>query len=461
MKILLINPPNIEESKVEAHTIPLGLLYIKEFLCLHNYEVKVLNFYFERNWQNIYKKLSRLDFHVIGIPCYTRQRFSAIKLAEVCKEINNRAFIVLGGPHATFLDIQILRRIPSIDFIIRNEGELTFLELLKIIKLGNYANLYAIKGLTFREDESTIIKNSPRHPIVNLSDFPPPRYSYRELMYFSRCESLTFHFESIRNKINTNNLIAPILASRGCNNTCLFCCNGTYWKNQYYYSPNYVFKHILEINKKFNINLFDFYDDDLPNSIDNLNAICDLIINNDLDISWWCSSRAQNLNEEILIKMKKAGCFMISYGVESGSEYILKNINKNLHPKEIKHVIELTKKVGLKLRVTISIGHPGENDKSIIESIDFLNKSKPDQIGLFIVKMYPGTPLYCQAIKNDLIDDDYWFDKNNFDIPFYIYERTLDQLLAYRNMIRSNLNATVLNEYENKVYSLELDLKWK
>jgi radical SAM superfamily enzyme YgiQ (UPF0313 family) len=158
--------------------------------------------------------------------------------------------------------------------------------------------------------------------------------------------------------------------------------------------------------------------------------------------------------------MKKAGCFMISYGVESGCDRILRNINKNIRIDEVNKIIQITKKVGLKLRVTISIGNPGENDHSIKETVKFLNKSKPEQIGLFMIKIYPGTPLYFQAKTEGLIDDDYWFNQNNLEVPFYTKEISFDKLTANINKIRDSLDAKLINEYRNGIYSLELDLEW-
>ncbi len=378
------------------------------------------------------------------------------RLAEVCKKINKNSVVVLGGPHATFLDKQILEGTDAVDYIIRKEGELTLAELIDVIQKDNYADLCKVRGLSYREN-GNIIRNPLRKRIENLSDFPPPRYTKSQLECFPKCEPLTFHFK----KIEKHESVAPILASRGCNNNCLFCCGGAYFKKQTYYSPDYVFSQIAELNKKSDIKLFDFYDDDLPHSKFHIHAICDLIIQHRLNIFWWCSCRAESLDKALLLKMKAAGCFMISYGVESGSQRILDSIRKNLTIEECVSAANLTKEVELFLRFTISIGHPGENEDSVNETIKLLKHAKPDQVGVFLLKLYPGTPLYRMAKKDGFISDDYWFDKDVPVVPFYTKETPLKKLVEYKDMIKQSLKNNIVSQYENdEVHNLELDLEW-
>ncbi|WP_246556407.1 B12-binding domain-containing radical SAM protein [Desulfonema magnum] len=456
MKILLLNPPNIEENKVDAHTIPLGILYLNEFIKQKGYDCDVLNLFFKKSWQDVSDVLSKTDFQVVGISCYTRQRFSVFKLAEVCKKMNTHSTVVLGGPHATFLDKQILEEIDAVDYIIRKEGELTFLELLIALEKGRDTDLSKIRGLTFRENGS-IIKNPPRKNIENLSDFPPPAYTQEHLASFPKCEPLTFRFSKTGNQKS----IAPILASRGCNNNCLFCSSGLYFKKQIYYTPEYVFNQILELNRKLNVRMFDFYDDNFTHSKRHVHAICDLIIKSRLDIIWWCSCRAESLDEDLLLKMKAAGCFTISYGMESGSQRILNNIRKNLTIEDYISAAELTKKTGLYLRLTISIGHPGENEDSINETIKLLGQIKPDQVGLFLLKLYPGTPLHGRAKRSGFINNEYWFDKRMTSAPFYTENISLEKLIEYKNMIKESLKPHTAHQYENiEAYNLEFDLEW-
>lgn len=458
MKILLVNPPNLEEDQLDAQTIPLGLLYIKEFTKSNGYDVDTLNLYFEENWEDVKTKLKKINYDIVGIPCYTRQRFSVFKLAKVCREINENSKIVLGGPHATYLDNLILEKFRFIDYIIRGEGEYTFLELMSNLEKSKCNGLYGVNGLTLRNNDGTIIKNMDRKPIGNLDVLPPPTYSDDDLSWFPKCESLKFHFLKIAD--DRNECIAPALSSRGCNYNCIFCCNGAYWGRQRYHTPTYVFEEIKKLYDKFEIKFFDFYDDNFTTYKNHVTELCNLLIKNNIDIHWWCSSRAEGIDRSILARMKGAGCFMISYGLESGSQEILNNIRKAIKIEDMIRTCHLTKKEGIFLRCTISIGNPGENDETIKKTINLIRKLKPDQLGIFLVKMYPGTPLYQRGIKEGIIDDDYWFDKKKPSVPFYTSENSFNKLLDYRNIIAKSVERYVTSVYENKTYNLELDLEW-
>ena len=230
MRVLLLNPPNIEEPHVEAGPLPIGLVSIREFITEQNIEVKILNLFDIHKWSSIEHYLRLKDYSIVGIPCYTRQRLSVFKLATLCKKINNDINVVLGGPHASCLDTQILKNVNSIDYIIRGEGELPFVELIQCLKQNELKKLFRIKNLTFRH-KNHIIRNVSRKQIHDLSNFPIFKLSAKELEMFPECESLLIHFKQL-NKIKG---IAPVLCSRGCSYNCQFCCNGVFWDKQIYY----------------------------------------------------------------------------------------------------------------------------------------------------------------------------------------------------------------------------------
>ncbi len=455
MRILLLNPPNIEEMALDAQTVPLGLLFIRSYLQQLDHIVDILNLYYEKSWVDVASKLQSKEYDIAGIPCYTQQRFSVFKLADTCKSVHPSIPIVLGGPHATFLDIEILKYIEAIDYIIRGEGELPLAHLLRVLEHDSSQDISTIRGITYRNGRN-IIRNSNNPQLQDLSLFPKPTYLASELSNFSDCRSLTFHFHPLQDQ----GPIAPILASRGCNNACQFCCNGTFWEKQVYYPPTYVLDQILDFYINHNIRIFDFYDDDLPRSKDHIKRLCELIINNKLNIRWWCSSRSQALDRTTLMTMRDAGCFMLSYGIESGSQRILDHINKNICLEECRQVINVTKSLDLKVRLTCSIGNPGETDDSVGDTLKFIFASKPDQLGLFLTKIYPGTPLCMMAEKQGLIDKSYWFNREAPNVPFYTADHSIERLLEYRNTIRRRLKNHIVQGYTSHVHSIELDLKW-
>ncbi len=458
MRVLLLNPPNLEEAQLDAHTIPLGLVCIREFLVEEGYDVATINLYFSDSWSSVESILKIQEFDVVGIPCYTMQRHSVFKLLELCKSINREAVTVLGGPHATFLDKIILSNEEFIDYIIREEGEYTFLELLQALENNDLKKICSIEGLTHRS-EGRIFRNPSRSGIKDLSNLPAPRYSKEELESVIKCDALTFHFLNVAKEAKTQS-IGTILASRGCSNSCVFCCNGAYWNGQVYYPVQYAYEQIKDVYDNFGTNLFDFYDDDFTHSQTYVSELCDLIIKNNLAIFWWCSSRAQNLSKELLSQMKSAGCFMISYGMESGSQRILDEINKDLTVREAIEVFKSTKESGIDIRLTISIGHGSEDIESINETIQLIKNVKPRQVAIYLVKLYPGTPLYDKAKQLNFANDGYWFDRSKTDALFYTAESSLDQLVKYRDLIKEQLEPYASETYENKSLTIEMNLDW-
>ena len=452
-KVLFINPPVIEESTLNTQPVPLGVISIAEYLPQRDHNCKVVNLCDCKCWSEVQDKLRfELNVDYVGIPCFTRQRFSVVKLAELVKKMNPRVQLWLGGPHATFLDVDILKKYKYVDFIIRGEGEETAACLI-----SNSSMLYQIDGITFRDNYGKVIRNKDREKLQQLEKFPVPLQSVDELEELNQSESLLFHFPNFRGE---NLKIAPLISSRGCNGNCTFCCNRAYWGKQRYVDFKFL-KTQLDYYYANGIVFFDVYDDNFTENQDLVYEFTKYILDNNMDIHWWCSSRVDSVDIHLLKAMKQAGCFMISYGVESGSQQILNNIKKGIKIERILKAGELAKQVGLDFRVTISIGHTGENMKTIQETIKLLNCLKPKQIALFILKVYPGTPIYEQMKDCRILSDEYWFDEKVPIVPFFTVENSEEDLVAYRNKIENSINATISERYEDELGSVELTLNWR
>lgn len=451
-KVLLINPPVIEELTLNAQPIPLGVVSIAKYLRQNGHKCEVINLCNCKSWSEVYESISLLlDVDYVGIPCFTRQRFSVLKLAKLVKKVNPQVKLWLGGPHATFLDICILEKFEYVDYIIRGEGEET-----AVCLINNNSILQQIDGITFRNEHGEIIRNKDRKKIVQLEKFPVPLQSVEELENLNQSDSLLFHFPSFRGK---KLKIAPLISSRGCNGNCSFCCNRAYWGKQRYVHLEFL-KSQLDYYYMKGIIFFDVYDDNFTENKELIYEFTKYILDSKIDVHWWCSSRVDSVDVELLRKMKQAGCFMISYGVESGSQLILNNINKGVKIEDIVKAGELAKQVGLDFRVTISIGHVGESIKTIQETIALLNCIKPKQVGLFILKVYPGTPVYEQMLNKRILSDEYWFDEKMPIVPFFTVENSENDLIGYKKLIEESINAIVLERYEDELGSIELTLEW-
>ena len=394
---------------------------------------------------------TQLDVDYVGIPCFTRQRFSVEKLAKLIKNLNPNVILWLGGPHVTFLDKAFLQEYKFVDCIIRGEGEETSAALV-----NSDLSLQQIEGLTFRDEYGEIVRNQDRKMALPLEMFPVPLQSPDELDELNQSGSLLFHFPNFRGE---RMKIAPLISSRGCNGNCSFCCNRAYWGNQRSVNLNLKKKQV-EYYYREGIRFFDCYDDNFTWNRNLVLAFAEYIVQKKIGIHWWCSSRADSVDVELLRKMKQAGCFMVSYGMESGSQKILNNIKKGISVARILNAGKMAEDVGLDFRVTISIGHTGETAETIQETIDVLNIMKPKQIALFVLKVYPGTPIYKEMVQAKLLSDDYWFRKDVPIVPFFTMENSMKALIEYQEKIERGLQGTILERYGDEIGSVELTLDW-
>ena len=455
--VMLIVPPSFEEGTLNAQPIPIGLISMHRVLNQANFWTEILNLSNAEDWNEVNDILITHGIpKVVGISCFTRQRFSAVKVSELVKKLSPDTTVIIGGPHASFLDKQILIRHPSVDYIIRGEGEYTFLDLVCHILCNTNVKTQLIPGISYIDENAMFVRTANRTPIDDLSGLPPPLLTDEELSYLLLSDSLKFHFPKYK---NGNIQIAPIITSRGCDGNCTFCCNRAFWGNNRCAGVEYAYRQFSNYYNR-NITFFDIYDDNFTSNMHHVNQLCDLLIDNRLLVNWWCSSRVDTIDIKLLRKMKQAGCFLISFGAESGSQVILDNINKGIKVEDIENACSMARDAGLSFRLTISIGHLGETDTTINSTIELINRTCPNQVAIFLLKVYPGTPIYNFCTAKQLLSDDYWFDSASPSVPIFTYEHTQDVLLSFRNRIINGIKAHVINTYEDELFSIELDLSW-
>ena len=377
----------------EPDTIyPLGIAYLAAVLEKEGYEVDVLNLTYG-NWEDakeeVAKRIKKFDPDFFGISILSNSRISALKLISVVKEIKPDIPIFAGGVHTTFMYEQILNAFP-VDIAVLGEGEITTIECLDaIIKKKSVNDFKAIKGIAFKH-EGKIIKTELRERIRNLDDLPIPKHElFKEII------------------IKTKN--AFIMSSRGCPFGCSFCPSSAFWGRCITKrSPENVVKEIMYLLKHFpTIEQISFEDDEFACDNNRTIGICNLLIKNNIKIKWTCLARVSSINEELIILMKKAGCIQITFGMESGSQRILDLLGKKVKIDELVKAYKLCKKYDIAAGVLTIVGLPGENKKSVNETIKTLRKmgavSEPA-----ILIIYPGTEVYRLAKEKGLMTDEYW-----------------------------------------------------
>jgi anaerobic magnesium-protoporphyrin IX monomethyl ester cyclase len=410
MKIFLINPPTSfsqiygdwDLSALDTYSPPLGILYIASYLRENSHEPYVLDLE-ELKWDSnqLLESTLTLNPDLIGISSMTINFMNAQKIASLMKANFQSVPIIIGGPHLTAVPIETMSNYPEFDYGIYGEGEITFLEVVEKIKIKESIN--EVKGLVWRDKEGKIVINEPRSLIENLDDLPFPAWDL--LDHFPEQYPLSI-LESKRLPS------ASIMTSRGCPFHCTFCDNKIFGTKVRHFSAEYTIKMINHLIDNYGIKDLMILDDNFLLNKDKLFDICDAIINNKLDLTWYCMGHANTMTKDKLMKIKEAGCWFIELGIESGNNEMLKKIRKNTTKKEIAHAVSLAKQVGLKTKGNFIFGFPGDTVETIEESTKFALEIKIDFFQQNFLTVWPGSDIFSKI--NDT-SDNYEYYNSNWD----------------------------------------------
>ncbi|MCX8154048.1 MAG: B12-binding domain-containing radical SAM protein [Candidatus Bathyarchaeota archaeon] len=374
--IALVNSPLIEETYHHPLFPPLGLAYLAAVLEQNNFDVKIIDCpACKMDHEKLRAELSSLKPALVGIASMTPTIPSALKSARIAKEACPDAKVVMGGPHATFADAEILTEEPAVDIIVRGEGELTLLELAQ--NLPELRNLGRIKGITFKH-ENQIVKTPDRPFIENLDELPRPSYKSIPIDRYRIC----------------GKKFLPIMSSRGCPFQCAFCVASQMFGAEFRTrSPKNVVDEMEWLINTYGAEGISFHDDTLTLDKKRMFDICDEIISRKLKIAWGCQTRVDQVSKEVLAKMRRAGCNEVSFGVESGCQRILDAVKKKVSTDQSARAVRIAKDEGLFVAVSTIIGYPGETKESLKQTLDFIHTLEPDDVWLCLATPYPGTEL--------------------------------------------------------------------
>ena len=412
MNILILKP----HSSYAAYgdMIPLGLAYVASALREDNHKIHLIDFSIidserERKqsigdtirefkesrgkWMRITKILEKTikEFRpkVICISCNTSERFNMFKMVRLVKKMT-KAIIIVGGPHVTVTAKQTLKKIREIDIIVRGEGEETIKELCK--KIENEENWKDIRGISYIS-RGKVITNPNRELIQDLDKISFPA---RELF-----DNTKYSYSLPIMGLVSN--VTGIVTSRGCPGKCHFCSGFVMWQGRFRFrsAKNVVDEMEDTLNKYPFYNGFWICDDNF--FADNKRAIniCREIKKRNLTFVWGCSGRADNITEEVAKEMSSAGCKLISFGIESGSNNVLKLMNKEIDIKTVKKAIKICRENGILPRGTFIFGYPGETLYDMLKTMRVIFNFEPATINYGTnVVFFPGTYITLKHIPD-------------------------------------------------------------
>ncbi len=331
------------------------------------------------------RELRAFDPDVVGLTATTPSIYRAYEVARLAKELLPNCTVVLGGPHASFMSVEVLKECPHVDVVVRGEGELTFCDLVN--RLARGLGPRGVRGITYRE--GGIVKwEEPRPLIKDIDVIPWPAYH--------KLPMDKYHFEGLR--------FGVMLTSRGCPYRCIFCASsklmGKVWRGR---KAEDVVEEARFLMEEFGIREIEFLDDTFTLNMKRAKRIADLMAKEGLDLSWSCSSRANTMNEELAWSLRKAGCHSIYLGVESAWQKTLNFLKKGITIRQVLDAFKAIKKAGLNVVATFILGIPCETRDMMLSTIRFARKMKPTLAQFTIFTPYPGTEAYERAVRENAL----------------------------------------------------------
>jgi radical SAM superfamily enzyme YgiQ (UPF0313 family) len=334
----------------------------------------------------------------------TGTTFSAdARCVQEAKKVN--ATTIAVGTHVSAVPKNTLEQIPELDFVIRHEPEMAFQDLLDRVSSGE--SMDGCTGIAYRDGDGQVVIADDRPVLQNLDELPIPRQHLLPL------DKYVMPFLGSR--------YTWVLTNRGCPWSCTYCFEGVVWgKSIRYRSAESIYKE-LEYLASHNVRNVLFLADLFTYDRKGVLQLCDLIIEGGLKVRWTCNSRVDTVDEELLSRMKQAGCWLIAFGIESGAQEVLDKVKKDVKVEAATRAIQLCYKHGIKTWGYFIMGLPGENKRTVRQTID-LAKSLPLDIALFHVAMpYAGTEFYFQAVANGWLNTTEWkhFDMSDSSVVGY------------------------------------------
>lgn len=391
--ILLIQPMHEKKKKKKTArtsiSFPWGLAALAGSYQEAGYDVKILDGQaMQLSKEELSPKIDKFDFDIVGITSFSTQ-YPAVKLfAEYIKK-NHNVPVIVGGPLATYQAEMVLAT-TDVDVCVIGEGEISGIEILK-----SWDDLGKVKGIAFRQNGNIVLTMS-QDRFVDLDQLPLPDFSLFDM------EKYIWHNNKFAGTSNTGIRAMTFITSRGCPYRCHFCSKSCLSFRSM--SPKKVYEMIAGLKNEFKLEEIYFGDELFLSSKSKFRELAPLL--KSLNVPWAGQARVNLVDREFLGLIKDANCVGLGYGIESGSQKILNNMNKKITVKQIELAMKYTQALKIPIKIQLIFGYPGEDEGTVQETIDLFTRVDHPGRRFNVITPIPGSQLYDDCLSQGLIKDE-------------------------------------------------------
>jgi len=389
-RILLVHFPAYDNLNVILRRkkygmlLPVGIGYIAGTLLNEGYDIKIFDFALKESRDTFFKVLDNYKPDILGMTIYNSSMKEAFSLATIIKEKMPNLPIVAGGAFVSWYKSNLCDPKTNVDYLVFGEGEITMSELADAIR--NNKSVKNIKGLCYKQN-GVWVENEPRPFIKNLDKVGPIPLQLFDYKSYIPAAGTFIHLPSV-----------PYLSARGCPYKCIFCDRFIFGNTIRLKDPILMVDEIERMVKDFGVREINFYDETFTVKQKRIFTFCEEIIKRKIQIGFKCGTRVDCVSKNLFKIMKKAGCFVVSLGVESADEKVLEKTNKGITLDQVVNAFQWAKEAGIWRNAYFMLNNPGDTRETIEKTIKFSRQIKPDFVNFEIVRPTLGTKL-LEALK--------------------------------------------------------------
>ncbi|MCX5847515.1 MAG: radical SAM protein [Deltaproteobacteria bacterium] len=388
---------------MEKILYPVGLSYIASAIYRSSHELSILDMDANRiGFVELEEQLRKLNFDAVGFGCIVTGYKIVKEIALIVKKVNPVAWVIVGNSVASSIPQTLLKN-TVVDIAVIGEGDITIVEVLDC--LDKCGKLQEVEGIYYK-DKNEIKKSAARKIIPDIDAIPFPEWDLFDVHRYLEmsCKYVSEPYPMELQKIRA----FPVNTARGCAFKCTFCYH-VFRNDKYRYrSASNIIQEISELQKRYQVNYVNFWDELTLLSIKQTEILVDTILASGLEFYWTAACRGDLFNMkdiDLLKKMKKTGCIGLGYALESANRNILKSMNKKLDPNDFIEQTKALKKAGIVSWTSLVIGYPEETEDTIRETFELCYQNDIYPSSGFLLPQ-PGTPMYEYAVKNGFICDE-------------------------------------------------------